>query len=579
MSDRRAELALIFDRIGDALDVLGENYHRIWAYRRAAENLRVLGEPLETVWADGRLEQIPGVGGILANKIDEYLRTGRLEAYEKLLDRVPLGVLEILQVPEVGPRKAALFWHELGICSIEDLESAARYGQLRSLKGIGPRLESRILEGIVALQRQRQGRLPLGVVWPLAHEILQVLMEVPETLRASTVGSLRRMRETIGDLGLLVAANDPLPVMERFRTLSIAAEVVTAGAARTTIRTPDGVQVELRVFPPERWGSVLQYFTGSQAHNIRLRNLALEKGLALSEYGFRRQDGSELFCADEAEVYATLGLPWIPPELRESRGEIEAALAGQLPKLVEPGEILGDFQCHTTRSDGHASMEEMVRAARDAGLHYMVVSDHTSGMGIGEGVAPEAVDGLLAEVAYLNSRQPDGFRILAGAEVEIHPDGRLDWPDEALARLDFVIAAVHAGLNETREEATARILGALKNPYVDLIAHPTGRLLGRRESADLDMEMLLRTAAERGVAVEINAHPNRLDFNGFHVRQAVQYGVTLAISSDAHDGDGFAALPFGVAMARRGWAGADQLLNTRPVEEVLAWRRRRMSRH
>lgn len=577
MADRREELATIFDAMADMLDILGENYHRIMAYRRAAENLRALGEPLEKLAQEARLQTIAGIGETLATKIEEYLHTGRLEAYEKLRDQVPSGVLEFLKVPGIGPRKAAFFWRELGLTSLDELEGAARAGQLHGLKGFGHKTETNILEGIVALRRRQDQRLPLGVAAPLAQEIITALQTVPGVLQISPAGSLRRMRETVGDLDILVAAYDSEPVMARFRTLPMVADVLLTGATKTSIRTADGFQIDLRVLAPERWGAALQYFTGSQAHNIQLRALAQAQGLSLSEYGFRRADDSELICATEEAVYATLGLPWIPPELREDRGEIEAAQAGRLPALVQRENLLGDFQCHTTRSDGHSTLEGMARAAQAAGLHYIVVSDHTAGLGIAHGMEAEAVDELLAEVARVNATLGDSFRVLAGAEVEIRADGSLDWPEEALVKLDFVVAAVHSGLSQPREQATARLLAAIRHPWVDLIAHPTGRLLGRREAMDLDMEALFQAARESGVALEINAHPNRLDLNDVYLRRAAEAGVMLAISSDAHDGEGFAVLPYGVAMARRGWLEPHQLLNTRPAEAVLAWKRQRHS--
>lgn len=575
MVDQRAELAMLFEQMADMLDIQGENYHRIMAYRRAAETLRGLGQPLETLVEEGNLEALPGIGETLASKIQEYMNTGTLAAYEKLAGQVPFNLLEIFQVPGVGPRKTALFWHELGITTLEDLESAAQNGQLQRLRGIGVRTERKILEGIRSLVRQRSGCVPLAVAWPLAQEILEALRKVPGVTNAAPAGSLRRMRETVGDLDILVASDDPEPVMECFRTLPVAVEVLLSGATKTSIRTAEGLQIDLRVLPPARWGAALQYFTGNQGHNIRLRALAQTHGLSLSEYGFRAEDGSEFPCAAEAEVYARLGLPWIPPELRQDRGELEAALAGRLPRLVELADLQGDFQCHTTHSDGEQDIEAMARAARKTGLRYLVVSDHTAGMGLAPGMKPEDLDGVLAEVAAVNARLGGDFWVLAGAEVEIGPDGALVWPDALLARLDFVIASIHSGLNEPREQITRRLLRAIQNPYVDLIGHPTGRLLGRRDPADVDMEAVFRAARERGVALEVSAWPLRLDLNNIYVRRAVDLGVLLAISSDAHDVEGFAVLPFGVAMARRGWAEPQHILNTRTLEALREWRRLR----
>ena len=564
------QVAAIFARMADILDIQGENPHRIMAYRRAAENIAALSRPLEEIWRAGELDSIPGIGKTLAEKIDELMRTGRLEAYEKLRAQVPDGVVEMLQVPDVGPRKAALFWKELGITSIAELEEAARAGKLRSLPGMGVRSEEKVLAGIEALKR-RSGRIPLGKAWELAQALLEPLRELSGVVQAAPAGSLRRMRETVGDLDLLVAAEDPEPVMARFRSLPQVAEVLLSGPTKTSIRTHDGYQADLRVLPPARWGTALQYFTGSQAHNIRLRGLAQDRGLSLSEYAIKREDGTEILCATEEEVYAALGLPLIPPELREDRGEIEAALAGRLPDLLELSDLQGDFQFHTTLSDGRASLWEMAQAARAAGLKYAVVSDHSQGLGVAHGAGPEELRRQRAEVEEVNRRMGGTFRVLTGVEVEVRADGSLDLPDEVLAELDVVVAALHSSLRQPRDQFTARAIAALRHPHVDILAHPTGRLLGQREGADVDLEAVLRAAAETGKAVEINAHPWRLDLNDVGIRRAIELGVLLAISSDSHDPGEFGLLHFGVAMARRGWASPAHILNTRSVEEVLAW--------
>jgi len=568
------EVAKIFAAMADILAIQGENYHRIMAYRRAAENVAALGRPLEEVWRAGELETLPGIGETLAAKIDELMRTGRLEAYEKLKAQVPAGVVSMLAVPDVGPKRAALFWKELGITSVEALEQAARDGRLRGLPGMGAKSEEKVLAGIEALKR-RSDRILLGVAWPLASAMLNVLREVPGVVQAAPAGSLRRMRETIGDLDLLVATEDPAPVMARFRELSQVAEVLLSGPTKTSIRTREGLQADLRVLEPARWGTALQYFTGSQAHNIHLRALALERGLSLSEYALKREDGSEILCASEEEVYAALGLPLIPPELREDRGEIEAAQEGRLPDLIELEDLRGDLQFHTTWSDGRHSLLEMAQAAQARGLEYALVTDHSRSLGITGGLTVERLREQRAEVAEVNRRLGGKFRLLAGIEVEVRADGALDFPDEVLAEPDLVVAAVHSGLRQSREQFTARMLGAIHNPHVDVVAHPTGRLIGEREGADLDMEAVFRAAAETGTALEVNAHPSRLDLGDAHVRRAVELGVKLAINSDAHDASGFEVLPFGVATARRGWAQPADVINTRSVEQVLGWAARR----
>jgi DNA polymerase (family 10) len=565
-------VADIFASMADILAIQGESFHRVLAYRKAAENVSALSQPVEEIWRAGELRSIPGIGETLEAKIDELLRTGKVEAYEKLRQQVPDGVVAMLEVPDVGPKRAALFWRELGVESVEALEKAARAGQLQALPGMGAKSEQKVLAGIEALKR-RSGRTPLGVALPLAEAMLSTLRGVDGVVQAAPAGSLRRRRETVGDLDLLVASEDPEPVMARFRELPQVAEVLLSGLTKTSIRTGDGFQVDLRVLEPQRWGTALQYFTGSQGHNVHLRQLALERGFSLSEYALHRQEeeGGDVLCSSEEEVYSTLGLPYIPPELREDRGEIEAGLAGRLPRLVELADLKGDFQFHTTGSDGQNSLLEMAEAAQAAGLEYALVTDHSFGLGVARGQDAEGLRRQREEIDEVNRQMAPGFRVLAGTEVEIRSDGSLDFPDEVLAQLDLVVAAAHSGLRQEREKYTARILAAIRNPHVDVIAHPTGRLIGEREGADLDVEAVLRAAAETGTALEINAHPSRLDLRDLHIRRAIELGVKLAISSDSHNVSGFSVLPFGVATARRGWAEAGDLINSLSAEEVLDW--------
>ena len=570
---KNSRVAEIFESMADILDIQGENYHRILAYRRAAETVAALGRPLEDVWRADELESLPGIGKTLASKIDELIRTGRLEAYEKLKSQVPEGVVAMLHIPGVGPKSAARFWKELNITAIDELEEAAHLGRLRELHGFGAKSEQNVIDGIEALKR-RTGRTRLGEAWPLAQEMLAALRQVRGVVQAAPAGSLRRMRETVGDLDLLVASEEPEAVMAKFRELSQVAEVMLSGSTKTSIRTHAGFQVDLRVLEPSRWGTALQYFTGSQAHNVRLRGLALEQGLSLSEYALKRDDGSEILCASEEEVYATLGLPLIPPELREDRGEIEAALEDRLPDLIELEDLRGDLQFHTTRSDGRQSLLEMAQAARARGLEYALVTDHSHGLGVTGGLNVEELREQRAEIEEVNRRLGGEFRVLAGVEVEVLADGSLDLPDAVLAELDLVVAAVHTGLQQSREQVTERMLAAIRNPRVDVIAHPTGRLIEEREGADLDMEAIFQAAAEMGTALEVNAHPSRLDLRDGHVRRALELGVKLAISSDAHEVNGFDVLPFGVATARRGWARAADVINAWDVGRLLAWSER-----
>jgi DNA polymerase (family 10) len=570
------ELADIFKRIGDMMDILGENRFKVIAYRRAAENILTLGQDIRAYWQAGTLQEIPGIGPAIADKIDELLTTGRLEFYERLQDQVPTGVVSLLEIPDVGPKTAKLLWDELGLQSVAEVEAAARAGELQTLKGMGARSEAKILAGIEALYR-RSDRIPLGTAWPVASDLLEGLQEhCPEVLDATVAGSLRRMRATVGDIDLLAASGAPAAVMRAFAGHPRVAEVLLSGETKTSVRLQNGLQVDLRVLEPERWGAALQYFTGSQAHNVRVREIAQRQGLSLSEYGFRRQDGSEILCPDEADVYETLGLPWIPPELREDRGEIQAASSGDLPRLVEWDDILGDLHAHTDWSDGAGTLAEMAEAARAKGYRYLVISDHTQSLGVANGLTPERLHAQRVEIDALNERWDD-FALLQGCELEIKADGSLDFSDEVLAGLDFVVASVHTSLRQDREQITERVMKALHNPYVDVIGHPSGRILGQREESAVDLDAIIHAAAETGTALEVNSIPNRLDLDDVHVRRALELGVKLAINSDAHHPGGLDSLPYGLATARRGWATAADVLNTLDLDEIRAWRQARIA--
>jgi len=565
------EIADIFRRIGDMLDILGENRFKVLAYRRAADNIQHLNQDIRTYWQAGTLQEIPGIGQAIADKIDELLTTGHLEYYERLQDQVPPGVVSLLEIPDVGPRTAKLLWEELGLQSVSEVEAAARGGRLQSLPGLGARSEAKILAGIEALHR-RGDRIPLGTAWPVATALLAGLQaECPQIVQATVAGSLRRMCATVGDIDLLAASEAPAAVMRAFANQPQVAEIVLSGQTKTTVRLHNGLQVDLRVLEPNRWGAALQYFTGSQSHNIRLREIARKHGLSLSEYGFKRSDGSEILCPDEVDVYDTLGLPWIAPELREDRGEIQAAMEGTLPRLVEADDIRGDLHAHSDWSDGAATLAEMAEAARAKGYEYLVISDHTQGLAIANGLTPERLRAQRAEINALNERW-NGFRLLQGCELEIRADGSLDFEDEVLAELDFVVASIHTSLRQEKDQITQRMLKAICNRYIDVIGHPSGRILGQREESAVDLETVMRAAAETGTALEVNSTPNRLDLDDLHVRRAIELGVRLAISSDAHHPGGLDSLPYGLATARRGWASAADVLNTMTWDEIRAWR-------
>lgn len=568
------QLADTFTLIANLLEIKGEVIYKILAYRKAAESLEALGRPAADYHREGRLTEIPGVGKAIAEKIDELLTTGKLDFLEKLKAEVPESLAEILQVPDLGPKKVALFWKELGITTLAELEAAARAGKLRSLPGMGEKSEAKVLAGIEALGR-RSGRIPLGRAWPFAQELLAMLRQAPGVVRAEAAGSLRRMRPTVGDLDLLAAADDSQPVMQAFISRPDVARVLGKGETKASVEFTHGLRAQLWVHPPERFGTALQYATGSKDHNVRLRERALKLGLSLSEHALARPDGSEILCATEEEVYQALGLPWIPPELREDRGEVQAALAGALPRLLERGDLQAELHSHSTWSDGRLSIRQMAEAALARGYKLLAITDHSASLGVAGGLSVDELRQQREEIDAVQGELGRKIRLLQGAEVEIRADGELDYPDEVLASLDIVIASLHVSLRQPREKVTQRLINAIRNPHVDIIGHPTGRLLPDREGADLDMEAVLLAAAESGVALEINAHPARLDLEDTYARRAVELGIPLSINTDAHSDSDLDLIHFGVATARRGWVGPEHVINAWDVERLEAWLRAR----
>jgi DNA polymerase (family 10) len=565
------EVASYFYNIADLLEIKGEGIHRVLAYRRAAESLRAIGEDLHDLQQEKKLETIPGVGKAIAAKIEELLDQGRLEYYDRLTQEVPESLIDVLNVQDVGPKKAARFWQELGITTVESLEGAAAKGELQTLKGMGEKSEARILENIEALKRRKTDRHLLGEAWARAQELISEIGALPEVTGVEAAGSLRRWRETVGDLDLVVASESPSETIASFIDLSQVGRVLGRGATKCSAELHDGLHVQIWVHPPQRFGSALQYATGSQAHNVRLRELALDQGLSLSEHGFKAEDGDDIRCAEEQQVYETLGLPWIPPALREDQGEIQAAREERLPKLIEIEDLLGDLHTHTNWSDGQATIQEMARAGRSLGLTYLAVTDHSRSLGIAGGLSVEDLREQRNAVHAAQGEIGQGFRILHGSEVEILADGSLDYPDDMLADLDLVIASLHTSLRQPRETVTERMLSAIRNPHVDVIAHPTGRLLQARDPADLDMTAIIETAAEHQVALEINAHPDRLDLNAGHAKMAAAAGCLLSINTDAHQPAHLELRRFGIGIAQRAWIEAGQVVNTWSVEKLIGW--------
>jgi DNA polymerase (family 10) len=569
------QLAEAFTLIADLLEIKGENVYKTIAYRRAAESLLGLSRPAADYWKEGKLQEIPGVGKAIAEKIDEMLETGKLEFLEKLKKEVPPGLVEWLPIPGLGPKRAAMIWKTLKITSFAELEAAAKEGKLRDLPGMGAKTEAAILEGIASLSR-RTVRVPLGRAYPIAQALIAELKKVKGVVAAEPAGSLRRMRDTVGDLDVLVASKDPVAVMEAFVNLPRVHRVLGKGPTKSSIEFHDGLRVQLWVHPPEQWGTALVYATGSKEHNIRLREMALAKDLSLSDHSFVNIiDGSEIFCATEEDVYETLDLPWIPPELREDRGEIQAARADKLPRLIQKKDIKADLQMHSTWSDGKLSMLEMARLAAKRGMKTIAFTDHSISLGVTRGLSMQAHKQQAAEIKKIQKQLGDKILVLHASEVEIKADGTLDYPDEFLATLDLVVASLHTSLRQPRDRVTQRVINAIRNPHVDIIGHPTGRLIQEREGADLDMDAVLKAAAESGVAMEINAHPSRLDLDDIHARRARELGIPIAINTDAHSKGDLDMLPYGVATARRAWLEPKDVINTWSQKKLLDWLKKR----
>ncbi len=523
------QIADLFETVADLLQLKGEIIHRVLAYRRAAESIRDLPRDLSAIAAEGKLTEIDNVGKIIAEKITEMLTTGGLRFYDELAAEIPPTLVEVLRVNGVGPKKAMLFYKELGVASVPALEAAAHEGKLRGLSGMGEKSEKKILDAIEALAR-RTKRARIDIALASAERILASLLALPGALRGEIAGSLRRGRATIGDIDLLIAADEgeaSQRIMEVFVTGSDVTRVLGNGATKSSVELQNGLQCDLRIVPPERYGTALSYFTGSKEHNIRLRELALARGLTLNEWAFTpvNADGEptgapEILCATEAEVYAQLEMPWIPPELRENHGEIEAAQKGELPRLIEIADIRADLHMHTLWSDGALSIQDMAWQARERGLKYIVITDHSQSLGVANGLTVERLLAQREEIRAVDAQMRPDFRVFQGVEMEIRADGQLDYPDDVLVELDVVIASLHVGLRQERAQVTQRLLNAIRNPHVDIIGHPRGQLIPDREPADLDMDAVFAAALETDTALEINANPHRLDLDDRHAEQA-----------------------------------------------------------
>ncbi len=567
MSKNR-EIGDIFDTMADILDLLEDNPFRIRAYRNAARNIRELTVNIEDIVNLDELTKIPGIGKDLGDKISEFITTGKVNDYDKLKKKVPEGLVELLGIQGLGPKTLSKLNKELGVKNLDDLERALERKKILTVHGMGEKKVQDIKRGIELLKHSGE-RMPLGIALPLAEEIIFEISKIPGTEGTIAAGSLRRMGETVGDIDILTMAKNGEEIIKAFTKLSPVREVLAAGDTKGSVILENGMQIDLRVVEPDSYGAALQYFTGSKAHNIKLRTIALEKGLKINEYGVFRGE-EKIAGRTEEQVYKILELPWIPPEIREDKGEIEAALDSSLPNLVELEDIRGDLHMHSKWSDGKATIEEMAQKAKGLGYEYIAMTDHSPSSRIARGLSVERLYEKKKEVEALN-KKTKGIRILMGSEVDIKSDGSLDYPDEVLKDLDIVIASVHSGFKMDRESMTRRIVKALQNPFVHALVHPTGRLIGQREAYEVDMDEVIKTAKALGKALEVNSYYLRLDLNDINVRKVTQVGVKLVISTDAHLPDQLGMMRLGVATARRGWAEKKDVVNAMGLKGLSKW--------
>lgn len=564
---KNQEIVKIFNDIADLLEIKGENPFRVRAYRRAALNIESLSTDIASTPKD-ELMKIPGIGQDLAGKILEYIQTGKMQAYEDLKKEVPEGLSGLLSVPSLGPKTAKLLFEKLQVKNLDDLARLAREHKLIGLPGIKEKTEENIIKGIEMLKRGME-RQPLGKVLPIAKDIVGYLETHAPVDQIKIAGSIRRWKDTVKDIDILATSRDPKAVMNAFVHLPSVQDILMHGPTKSSVIIHEGLQVDLRVVEENSFGAALAYFTGSKAHNIRLREMAVKAGLKINEYGiFREKDDKKLGGKREEDVYRLLGLPFIAPELREDLGEIEAAFEGRLPHLIDSSDIRGDLHVHTRWSDGSHDFDELIREAKKRGYEYIAITDHSKGLGIARGLNEERLLEEKAEIEALNKKLK-GFKLLAGVEVDIRSDGRMDFTDEILRQLDIVVASIHSGFRQSREQITRRLTSAMRNPCVSIIAHPTGRLIGERDPYDVDMHEVLKVAKETGTAIEINAYPLRLDLNDAYAKMAKEMGIRLVISTDTHITNQFDYMEYGVAIARRGWLEKRDVLNAMDYHSLL----------
>ncbi|MFN3301585.1 MAG: DNA polymerase/3'-5' exonuclease PolX [Patescibacteria group bacterium] len=569
---KNQEIAKIFYEIAGYLEMEGVAF-KPYAYEKAALTLETLEKDVAEIYKKGGIEalkEIPGVGESIAEKIEEYLKTGKIKYYEDLKKKTPVNLQELMAVEGLGPKKIKILYKKLKIKNLKDLEKAAKAHKIAPLFGFGEKTEKNILEGIAFLKRSK-GRFLLGEILPRVKEIYEKLKSLKEVEKIDFAGSLRRMKETIGDVDFLVISKNPEKVMDFFVSLPGIVKIWGKGRTKSSVRLKEGFDMDIRVLPAESYGAALQYFTGSKEHNIALRKIAIERGLKLSEYGLFR--GRKIIAArTEEEIYQALKMDWIPPEMRENQGEIELALKHQLPKIINYNDIKGDLHCHSQWDGGSDSIEEIAEAAQKIGYQYIGIADHTKFLRIEHGLDEKKLIYQKKEIDKLNLKfkaQNSKFRILQGCEANILPDGSIDIDDETLKKLDFVIAGVHSQFKMPKEKMTQRIIKAMKNPNVDIISHPTGRIIQKRDEYQIDFEKILKVAKETSTILEINSYPERLDLNDQNIRRAKEFGVKMVINTDSHHKDQLRFIEYGIAQARRGWAEKSDIINTQPLEKLL----------
>lgn len=562
------EIATMFERIADVLELKGENRFRINSYRKAARIIGDLTEDIEETARTEKLKDIPGIGEGMAERIIEYINTGRMSTYDEVMKDVSEETVTLMQIPGLGPKTVAMLNKKLGITGLNDLEKALKEGRLKGLPGIKEKKIENIFKGIELFKTSQQ-RISIGIAYPLVKGIVEKLKKNSRIKDIQAAGSLRRMKETVGDIDILAAGTEGEEIIKSFVSMQGVTRVLAAGDTKGSIRVEEGVQVDMRVVHEDEFGAALQYFTGSKEHNIHLREIAKKKGLKISEYGIFRGEkkiGGRL----EDEIYKALGMDWIPPELRENRGEIEVAHAGKLPDLVKLSDIKGDLHNHSNWSDGNSTFEEMARHAMKMGYQYLVVSDHSKSLHVAGGLKDEELLEEIEEIDKLNKKFK-GFTLLKATEVDIKADGSIDFPDELLEKLDVVVASIHSGFKQEKQKITDRIIAAVRNPYVNIIAHPTGRLISKREGYEVDLDKVIEACAETGTALEVNCHYDRLDLNDIYCKRAKDAGAMVAISTDSHHVDHMWMIELGIGIARRGWLEAKNVINTLPLNKLKAF--------